>query len=164
MYVQERRGLPKNAYWSPQRTDDWPLMRMKIVMFTVQSLLSLEESRAESRARCEAYEALLADGLKELSDAGARAAGRDAEVAATTAKRTTHDATLISPIYGSERPRPFTTTTRTGRPGLSKQQRNARGRRGRKPHSPLVPRLLGISRPGEEDRRGSRIEDQPRLS
>ena len=31
MYVQERRGLPKNAYWSPQRTDDWPLMRMKIV-------------------------------------------------------------------------------------------------------------------------------------
>jgi hypothetical protein len=31
VYVQERRGLPKNAYWSPQRTDDWPLMRMKIV-------------------------------------------------------------------------------------------------------------------------------------
>jgi uncharacterized protein YqjF (DUF2071 family) len=27
-YVQER---PSPAYWSPQRTDDWPLMRMKIV-------------------------------------------------------------------------------------------------------------------------------------
>ena len=28
VYVQERAFA---AYWSPQRTDDWPLMRMKIV-------------------------------------------------------------------------------------------------------------------------------------
>ena len=30
-------GLPKNAYWSPQRTDDWPLMRMKIVKIDDES-------------------------------------------------------------------------------------------------------------------------------
>ena len=31
MCMYRSGGLPKNAYWSPQRTDDWPLMRMKIV-------------------------------------------------------------------------------------------------------------------------------------
>ena len=64
-------------------------------------------------------------------------------------------------------------------PGVQVEHAQARGLRRRlpvrrsatraaaadaKPHSPFVPRLLGISRPGEEDRRGSRIEDQPRLS
>ena len=53
MYVQERRGRPKDAYWSPQRTDDWPWVEMPIGLQREQQLYGARRSLnfAHSRFR-----------------------------------------------------------------------------------------------------------------